>query len=293
MKPRIKQISPQKEIVNRQKKDNTASRRRLLGGVFILFCMLVVLLKVTSNIKPLPINPSVVEIQANNQAESSLAPTNNNSSDVIANNSNRTEQQLESKDNPELILNDEVQANTGFKAGVIQRHSDSSMTTQTSTTQAKANNENTNKTVAVNQAIIEPVKAPEPIVKPKVAVIEQPVVTKPVIKAKASPSAEDLLNDTNDSDLLSVAMNNKTGKPTANSNTSGYYLQLAALSSEEKANNLKQELVAHGVNVSVQSIQTPKGTLYRLKSGPYTNDVAKAKLQQLNSSGYSGIIVNK
>ncbi|RTK94343.1 MAG: SPOR domain-containing protein [Neisseriaceae bacterium] len=299
MKPRTRPISPQKEIVNRQRRDNEKSRRRLLGSVVVLLITLIILLKVTSNIKPLHISPEVVEIQANNEAESTINNTKIDASTTIAQSNESTEPQPEINDNPEAILNDTSAPTSGFKAGVVQRHT-SQTTTQQAVTQPTTNEQNNVKVIAassLNDTTTQPVTKPK-AVKP---VVEAPIIVTPTKKQKAQNNPENILNDTDGSDdLLSTAINNKKSNNQANNvktvttNTSGgkSYIQLAALSSQEKADSLKQELAAKGINATVQTIQTPKGTLYRLKAGPYATDVAKTKLQQLNGNGYSGILTN-
>lgn len=298
MKPRTRPISPQKEIVNRQRRDNEKSRRRLLGSVVVLLVTLIILLKVTSNIKPLHISPEVVEIQANNETESTINNTKIDASTTIAQSNESTEPQPEINDNPEAILNDTSAPTSGFKAGVVQRHTSQTTTQQAVVTQPTTNEQNNVKVIAAsslnettNQAVAKP-----KIVKP---VVEAPIIVTPTKKQKAQNNPENILNDTDGSDdLLSTAINNKKSNNQANNvktttTSSGKsYIQLAALSSQEKANSLKQELAAKGINATVQTIQTPKGTLYRLKAGPYSTDVAKTKLQQLNSNGYSGILTN-
>lgn len=300
MKPRTRPISPQKEIVNRQRRDNEKSRRRLLGSVVVLLITLIILLKVTSNIKPLHISPEVVEIQANNETESTINNTKSEASTTIVQNNESTEPQPEINDNPEAILNDTSAPTNGFKAGVVQRHT-SQTTTQQAVAQPTTNEQNNVKIIAASsfdETTTQPVAKPK-AVKP---IVEAPIIVTPTKKQKAQNNPENILNDTDGSDdLLSTAINNKKSNNQANNsvktvttNTIGgkSYIQLAALSSQEKADSLKQELAAKGINATVQTIQTPKGTLYRLKAGPYSTDVAKTKLQQLNGNGYSGILTN-
>lgn len=300
MKPRTRPISPQKEIVNRQRRDNEKSRRRLLGSVVVLLITLIILLKVTSNIKPLHISPEVVEIQANNETESTINNTKSEASTTIVQNNESTEPQPEINDNPEAILNDTSAPTNGFKAGVVQRHT-SQTTTQQAVAQPTTNEQNNVKIIAASsfdETTTQPVAKPK-AVKP---IVEAPIIVTPTKKQKAQNNPENILNDTDGSDdLLSTAINNKKSNNqannsvktvTANTSSGKSYIQLAALSSQEKADSLKQELAAKGINATVQTIQTPKGTLYRLKAGPYSTDVAKTKLQQLNGNGYSGILTN-
>jgi cell division protein FtsN len=301
MKPRTRPISPQKEIVNRQRRDNEKSRRRLFGSVVVLLVTLIILLKVTSNIKPLHISPEVVEIQAKNETESTINNTKSEASTTIAQNNESTEPQPEINDNPEAILNDTSAPTNGFKAGVVQRHTSQTTNQQAVVTQTTTNEQNSAKVIAASSSNE---TTTQPVTKPKAVnpVVEAPIVVTPTKKQKAQNNPENILNDTDGSDdLLSTAINNKKSNnqannnvktTTANTSSGKSYIQLAALSSQEKAGSLKQELAAKGINATVQTIQTPKGTLYRLKAGPYATDVAKTKLQQLNDNGYSGILTN-
>jgi cell division septation protein DedD len=94
-----------------------------------------------------------------------------------------------------------------------------------------------------------------------------------------------------------VSLQNRTRKSNKNlikktvvESKGSSYIQFAALSSEENANQLKQKLASIGVSATIKQIHTQKGTLYRLRAGPFSKETAENKLHQVKSNGLSGII---
>ena len=62
------------------------SRHRLIGSIVLLFFALIVLLNVTAKVKPIPINPDVVEIKMIHLPPLQLMPVINASAPLIASN---------------------------------------------------------------------------------------------------------------------------------------------------------------------------------------------------------------
>ena len=67
-----------------------------------------------------------------------------------------------------------------------------------------------------------------------------------------------------------------------------YFLQVGAFQTVQEADNLKAKLALLGLEAIVQTVAIPdKGTLHRVRVGPYTdiNQISKAKTD-LNSNGF-------
>lgn len=238
-------------IIKATEEAKRKSRHRLIGSIALLFVALIALLNVTAKVKPIAINPNVVEIK-NSAASAPLA-----ASAPVATTASAPVKAVESTTaNPAQILNQtspvtnpvQVKRNTQPLQGTISQ------------------------TPTQDQSVeVAPAK---PKAKPK--------------PQKINPA--DILNDTDNIDSSLSAAAPATKAVTATTSGGKAYIQFAALSSEAKAQNLQQALVAHGVNATVTPIQTAKGTLYRLRAGPFSRSDAQAKLQNLNAAGYSGIV---
>jgi len=238
------------------------SRQRLIGSIILLGIALFVLLNVTAKVKPIAINPDVVEIKnkaASDANGTTLMVKNNASAPSISNESqNNLANNIESQDQIAAIAESPVAAVSkpaasktgGFKAGIVNKNT--SQATDTATTD--------------NAVVQKPASAP---------------AKKP--KAKPKPAnPEDILNGLVDNADTEAVV------PQAKKNKS--YIQLAALKSQDKANQLQQKLANHGINATVQEIATDNGTLYRLRAGPFNRQDAEQKLQQITSEGYNGIV---
>jgi len=72
-----------------------------------------------------------------------------------------------------------------------------------------------------------------------------------------------------------------------------YYLQAGAFEDPSEADNLKARLALMGVEASVQKVEVPdKGTLHRVRTGPYLGQEAMNKAREgLSASGISTAIV--
>ncbi len=281
------------------------SRQRLIGSIILLFFALVILLNVTAKVKPIPINPEVVEIKstasgvinasaaqsqtkpASSQVSSASVPATNNASggvktmpasqvlggDNTTTTANNTPQVLggvNSQASPRS-KNASTTATNGFKANIVN--------TETKNADSKNNADTTNKHPLPLQGNINRTEQQNQ----SVDLTKQPA--KPKVKAKPQVNPEDILNGLVDETPSQKA---ETIKTTTKADKS--YIQFAALSSEEKAQNLKELLTNRGIHATVQPIHTAKGTLYRLRAGPYNRADAEQKLQQISGEGYSGIV---
>lgn len=240
------------------------SRQRLLGSVVLLLIALALLLNVTSKVKPIPINPDVVEIKDKNaSAPVANIKINASGTPITASAPIASATIAESATAPvnatpmvvKPAVNNSNESNHGFRAGVV-------------------NSDNKIKQVASK-------------VKAEIKKIEEP-------KQKVKINPADILDNvsvdtsTSDSSIAPVV----TKKPqTAQSGTKGKsYIQFAALSSPEKASSFQQTLAGKGISTTIEPIKTAKGTLYRLRAGPFSRPDALSKLQQVSNEGYSGIV---
>ncbi len=255
--------------------DRRKSRRRVIGSIVLLCVALAALLNVTAHVKPIPINPDVVEVK-DASASAPLANLKANASGTqLVNASSPITDSIESTkssvvNSPIIVSNKAPESgNTGFKAGIV--------------THQKKN----------SSAVINTTKhTTKPIASKTIATVAKVVTTK---KAAAINPA-DILDDISDapSSTETVTSNPapKINKETQSTGSGKSYIQFAALSSPEKADSFKQTLASKGINASVQPITTNKGTLYRLRAGPFNTQDAKAKLKQISAEGYSGIVTS-
>lgn len=261
--------------IQRNQDQKRRSRHKLIGSIVLLFTALLALLNVTSNVKSIPINPQVVEVRSTNESSPATHTTNTISAESHNQPLNSSAPVASSPTGISNVVASQPASN-GFKAGVIAK-----------TTKAGDIKTMQPTTTTINTAVVKTVtnnsstpKISTP--KPVATIAPTPTTT---TKPKINPAA--ILDDVSDAghDIVSDIEKKK-----ANSTTGKAYIQFAALSSEDKANQLKQDLASHGITASVQTIQTSKGSLYRLRAGPYNRDVAQTKLQQITADGYSGIV---
>ena len=221
------------------------SRRRLIGSIFLLFIALIILLNITSKVKPVN-SPIKVDIK-NNSAESNPIIV---TSDNTANNINMIESTPTISENvstePPITISKTIESQTHHSTIVISN--------------------------VVNTA---------PKYVPK---YQAHVVTRDSSKESIKkPSPLDILNDTskNSKQLNTATSDNKI------------YIQLAAASHKENVIQLQTELTNKGVKTFIQEINTPKGTMYRLRIGPFNNkNNAEHKLAELANQGHTAIITS-
>lgn len=267
MQPKYNPNNKSNNLIQRNQELKRKSRHRLIGSIVLLFIALAILMNVTSNVKPIAISPNVIEIK-NTAASAPLAANPSDSSAPIATNASQPVVGESQQTSEPIAAESPVAATTGtgFRAAVVTK---------------------TNKNGTVQ------VKAPEPpaAVKETTPVTTAPkeattAVAKPAAKPKINPAA--ILDDVGDTSNEPITTIDTSKKKTTTGGKA--YIQFAALSSQDKASQLQQELASHGVHATVQTIQTEKGTLYRLRAGPFSREDAQSKLQQISASGYSGIV---
>lgn len=254
------------------------SRHRLIGSIVLLFIALVVLLNVTAKVKPVTINPEIVEIKNTNASSPSTiaSPNNSNASQAIANKPNSSA----------VIINNAVSSTPAVVA------------TGNSTIIKESNNIQLHNNIAASTpqngfkgAVTNKDNHPLPLQGTISPVIEQGQNKEPVpaksVKPKKQAKPEDILNGLSDNN--DAAPSNDEA-PIVKAKNSKSYIQFAALKSQNKADELQKVLADHGINATIQPIQTDKGTLYRLRAGPFSRSEANDKLQKVTADGYSGIV---
>ena len=71
----------------------------------------------------------------------------------------------------------------------------------------------------------------------------------------------------------------------------GYAVQLAAFADDREANSLAKSLKKSGYTAYTEPLKTSKGTLWRVRVGPYpSREAAAAALDKLNTEGQRGIV---
>jgi DedD protein len=104
----------------------------------------------------------------------------------------------------------------------------------------------------------------------------------PAPAAKASPAAS----------LPAAATVSAAASPTAPTDVAaGFSVQLAAFADDKGANALANKLKRAGYAAYTEPLETSKGTLWRVRVGPYpSREAAVADRDKLKGEGYSGIV---
>ncbi|MBP6565070.1 MAG: SPOR domain-containing protein [Burkholderiales bacterium] len=84
----------------------------------------------------------------------------------------------------------------------------------------------------------------------------------------------------------------KTTDPAAPAPRGGFAVQLAAFSDDKGANALSNKLKRAGFPAFTEAISTSRGTLWRVRVGPYpTREAAAQSRDKLKAEGHAGIVV--
>jgi DedD protein len=135
---------------------------------------------------------------------------------------------------------------------------------------------------------------------PKAAVAES---AKAKDEPKAAPAAK-----TEEKSAPATKQEQVTGKPAASAKaeakpaakanepakTTAYVVQVAALNDAEKAKQLQQQIKASGVSSYTEQVPTAKGSVTRVRAGPFkTREAAEKAREQLKGMGLTGNVVPK
>jgi cell division septation protein DedD len=216
------------------------SRHRLMGSIFLLLVALVVLLNVTSKVKPIPLKPQNIEIKNTNQQVSNAIHALQESLPVNVSGNLKAQEASQilstSISDKHLSSNtisnsDNIKPNTlgtTFKAQVISKNIQDNGT-------SISKDISTNKTTQFIPRIVE--------------------------ESYQQQTPEDILNGT-------VASSNHSNH---------YFIQLIASNNKAKLIKLQQDLTKEGILTFIQPIQTTNGAIYRLRMGPFANKDAANK----------------
>jgi DedD protein len=115
--------------------------------------------------------------------------------------------------------------------------------------------------------------------------------------ATAAPAAAGASANSNAATPASAAENAGAATPDKHPgaadgrSTGAYAVQLAAFSDDKGANALAGKLRRAGYNAYTEPLRTSKGTLWRVRVGPYANrEAASAARERLKAHGQSGIV---
>jgi DedD protein len=127
----------------------------------------------------------------------------------------------------------------------------------------------------------EPKREPKPDTHPKVAELEPKKLEKPVVKpVEAKPRPDDAAR-------AIAILEDKPAAPKAAGPAQKYVVQVAALATQEKVNELQGRLRAAGVS----SFTEKSGELIRVRVGPYSKEEGEKIRSKLISMGLSGTMV--
>ncbi len=128
---------------------------------------------------------------------------------------------------------------------------------------------------------------PTPITKSEPPATSAAPKAEAVVKAAA---AADAGTDAKPAQVASAPPEVPAAAPTA-AKPEGFVVQLAAFADDKGANSLANKLKKNGYAAYVQSVETSRGTLWRVRVGGYaTRPEADAARVTLKGEGYNGII---
>ena len=88
-----------------------------------------------------------------------------------------------------------------------------------------------------------------------------------------------------------IAKEPETTAKSAAQSSEAFVIQLAAYAEQQTAQELQAKLKTEGYPTYLETVESSKGPLYRVRSGPYTTrESAEAARIELKNKGYSGII---
>jgi len=226
------------------------SRHRLMGSIFLLLVAILVLLNVSSKVKPVPITPEKIDIQSTSIAKTDIHTT----ASAVASVAKATTASA-------VIANNKISASAPSVVAasqVVTAVAESRITNNPATT---ANNAPS--VVATDTA--QPAAATT-----KVATNFNARIVVEKAKTAHKPTPEEILN----------------GAEYHHSETSKFYVQLITLKDKNKITALQHTLAQKGIKTFIQPVKFADNSVsYRLRSGPYTShDSAQQALTKLNQN---------
>lgn len=114
-------------LIKQSESAKKKARRRLIGSIFMLLTALIILLNVTTKVKPIPVDPKVIEISNNASAAIKASEPGKQIASAV-----------KPEDNQAVAANDDALAG-GFKGGVLSREEKTNASQVGSTTPVTPN----------------------------------------------------------------------------------------------------------------------------------------------------------
>ncbi|GGY24995.1 SPOR domain-containing protein [Paludibacterium paludis] len=259
-------LSAQEELLMLRKR----ARRRLVGAIVIALVSVAVMFKVVKSVPDQAMRPESIEIAG--EASAPVAAPRAASAPVA---------KAASASAPDAELPPPVAAaGTELPANL-------SSVAQDDRTAAKPAAEPAPPRPA--QASAPSLKTPEPKTAPKPAAEPKP-------EAKPKP-ADPRPRKVDPAAILEGRVDGESGMhetPKPGKTDSKFEIQLAALSDSAKVDALRGKLSSVGVSARFSKVETSKGTVTRVRVGPFANrQEADAALRKLARAGVTGIIVSR
>ena len=257
------------------------SRHRLIGSIFLLFIALIVLLNITAKAKPNN-TPIKVDIKNTSAESNPITFTNTDSSNNIG------------------IAESGVQIESTNIPAAPQQANNIAHNTPITVTESNNRNIITSNTTNVQESIIDaqPKYQAQVINRDgkKETTTQKPAINDTTKNNIPKPIGRKTENNTPDPlDILNDTVANKPIKAKAIPTTKNgkFYIQLASVSHKENILKLQSELNSKNVQTFIQEISTPKGIMYRLRVGPFSDkNTAEQKLTDLKNQGQTAIITS-
>lgn len=144
------------------------------------------------------------------------------------------------------------------------------------------------------EAAVAPPPVPEPVQAPKPVETPKPVeAPKPVEKPAAAPKpAEPKPVETKPVETKPVETKPKASTAPSSGGSGTVLIQAGAYSHLDKAEQVRAKAGAQGQHCTISPAETAKGTLYRVRCGPYADRVqAQAAIKALGAAGITAQLV--
>lgn len=212
------------QLIKTTEESKNRAKRKLIGSITMLLVALIVLLNVTSKVKPIPIKPQIITFKSKDSNKQVANNTNVNNNINANPNTNNSSQAIA------LAINNQSATNPNTQP----LKTDSSQSVSTGINLA-------NSSIAIKPRII------------------NSSITK-------RPSPEDILNGSTE-ETVTIPR---------------YYVQIGSSSNKEILQQIKQDLAEQDIKTSLQQIETPNGTIFRLRAGPFeTHEDASNSLSDI------------
>lgn len=143
--------------------------------------------------------------------------------------------------------------------------------------------------------IPEPVQAPKPVETPKPVKAQKPVEVQKVVEAPKpveKPAAAPKPAEPKPVETKPVETKPKASTAPSSGGSGTVLIQAGAYSHLDKAEQVRAKAGAQGQHCTISPAETAKGTLYRVRCGPYADRVqAQAAIKALGAAGITAQLV--